>query len=84
MSGWFPIPLAKLIKPGSLNDFVQRTYDASWIYPEWRAGQAFFNCLDDLHPALARGIVDSNVDPYHDDSNIDAAFEYVKENWDSV
>lgn len=68
-------------KPGSLEEFVQRTYDIRWTFPEWRAGQAFFNCLDDLHPGLACDIVTTSIDPYHDDTRIDAAYEYVRRNW---
>jgi len=69
-------------KPGSLDEFVQRTYDIRWTYPQMRVGQAFYNCLDDLRPDLANDIVLSAIDPYHDDNLIDMAYEYVKENWD--
>ena len=37
-----------------------------------RAGQAVFNAFYQEHPELARALVGSDVDPFYDDSRLEA------------
>ena len=48
----------------------------------YRKGQAFFNCLEDFRPDLAALIRGTEIDPFYDDSKVDAAIEYVVERWE--
>ena len=56
---------------------------ADWLttqrtHPEWRRGQAAFNCLASNFPELAEKVSGSlTVDPFHDDSKLDAFFIYI-------
>lgn len=47
--------------------------------PGWRWGQAWFSTLEAFHPELADIIRGTELDPYHDDSKLDAFCEALVE-----
>lgn len=47
-----------------------------------REGQAWFNCLSRLHPALAEEIRATPIDPFHRDEALPAARAFVEHNWE--
>ena len=47
----------------------------------FRIGQVYFNVLDDMDPGLADSIVDTNVDPFYDDTKLEAFIAHVKTAW---
>lgn len=47
-----------------------------------RIGQIYFNVLYDCNVELAKNIQGSaHADPFYDDRNLTAFFDYIKENW---
>jgi hypothetical protein len=46
-----------------------------------RRGQFLFNCLAEFRPELAEKLRGLPLDPYHNDSQIDAACLWIEENW---
>lgn len=55
------------------NTYLQLVKIAKNHAPTWRMGQAFFNTLASLHPAIAETYRSTAVDPFYQDSRI-AAF----------
>ena len=47
------------------------------LHSDWRPGQALFNALHTIDPALANQIRGSQADPFHDGSRIEAFGEAV-------
>jgi len=50
-------------------------------HPSLRRGQVAYNLLFDFRPDLAREIVGTNVDPFHDDSKINMFMHRLAELW---
>lgn len=49
-------------------------------HSDWREGQAAFNALREIDPDCALGVVSTaGVDPFYDDSRLDAFWEFVTE-----
>jgi hypothetical protein len=46
-----------------------------------RLGQYFYNRLFFARSDLAEKIVSTEVDPFHNDDNLIAFFNYLQENW---
>ena len=48
-----------------------------------RYGQMVFNYLDQVRPALARGVVEAGVDCYYWEADrVHETFEWLMDNWD--
>lgn len=46
-------------------------------YPQYRHGQAAWNALYDLNPALASKVHGTDADPFYDDSKINAFYAFL-------
>ena len=46
---------------------------------KWRCGQAMFNVLADLHPALASDIRSTELDPFYQNERIGAFMKHILE-----
>lgn len=46
-----------------------------------RRGQAYFNVLHDERPDIAQELVGGPLDPFYDDSKLDAFLAAVAERW---
>lgn len=68
---------AKLTKHG----LIMRAHNAQKKYPEWRYGQALFNCLLDLDPEIAEILRGSIADPFYatakDDARVTRFFKEI-------
>lgn len=69
----------ELFKTGP-TDYLAAVAEAQVEHPEWRAGQAAFNVLLELHPAIAEKVRGTDLDSFPSDT-IEAEFlEFV--NWE--
>lgn len=54
-------------------------YEAMVLHPNWRSGQALFNVLRDYDPAVAEVLRVSDSNPFYDNGNIKAAWNFIHE-----
>lgn len=54
------------------SDYIIRVGKALRDNPGWRAGQAYFNVLNDVDPESANKIRGTQRDPFHQDSRLDS------------
>lgn len=59
-------------------DFID---DASKRPQGWRYGQAAFNGLMSVRPALAELVRATSLDPFHDDEKVPVFYRWCEANW---
>lgn len=47
--------------------------------PDWREGQAYFNVLESMEPALAGEVRNTEADPFYTDGRLDKFRQWVSE-----
>jgi hypothetical protein len=64
-------------------DKVQKFWDKVVVlqgtFPSWRAGQIYFNALEETFPTLASEVRATDSDPYHIDKNIPRFFKFIED-----
>lgn len=59
--------------------FREQVKDILEEYPMLRRGQVMFNVLSEIKPEMARDIMDTDKDPFYDDSKIPEFIKYINE-----
>lgn len=65
----------------TVEDFMVYVGKLRTDWPEWRAGQCWYNGLDHVRPDLAERVIGSELDPFHNDKNIYALRAWLRLNW---
>lgn len=61
----------------TLNDFLAE-YATPSVNPQWTAGQTYYNGLCSRRKDLANRLP-ANLNPFHDDTRVEAFLDWVKE-----
>ena len=65
----------------TLATYFRRVAEARAAHPEWRAGQAFYNVLEQYTTLNERVRGNPALDPFYSDANMVAFLEFIAENW---
>jgi hypothetical protein len=74
--------LNSMNSPMSFDEFVQAWQQYQILNQgKFRQGQSLYNFLHMVRPELAKAIVDSEMDPFYKDSNINRCLDFLMQNW---
>ena len=68
----------------TFDDYVVAANKHVRMHPNQRPGQAYFNVLYRIRPAMADSVRDTPLDPFHRNDVLPNFLAYVAERWDSA
>lgn len=67
----------------TFDDYLRAVWEAQRNYPQWRAGQTYFNILHRVRPDLSAHVRGSLRDPFNVNERITDFLEWTLDHWEA-